>query len=194
MLTCGAHIKTASPNVFIGGETVRTGFVFDLEAWTRGGLQLLGIGVTVGAGAFAAMAGVAEFSGIGALGFTGMEGVGMIGDAIGPGYRDLLRGLVGMGMVVSGPKLTRLSRSAADDRSRKPSAIWPTLWVEPPPLGRRSMEWPKADMHRFNRLINEHDVAPLHTVRVVALAAELMRANGSRLVTTKSGWGMLPVE
>ncbi|KQO12764.1 PAAR domain-containing protein [Sphingomonas sp. Leaf242] len=93
MLTCGAHIKTASPNVFIGGETVRTGFVFDLEAWTRSGLQILGIGAAVGAGAFAAMAGVAAFgtfAGIGALGFAGMEGVGMVGDAIEPGYRDLV--------------------------------------------------------------------------------------------------------
>lgn len=120
MLTCGAHIKTASPNVFIGGETARTGFVFDLEAWTRGGLQILGIGAAVGAGVFAAMAGAAAFgafAGIGALGFAGMEGVGMVGDAIGPGYRDLLQGLVGMGMVVSGPKLAR-EGSIASDRSR----------------------------------------------------------------------------
>ncbi|OWK29802.1 PAAR domain-containing protein [Sphingomonas mucosissima] len=119
-LMCGAHIKSASPDVLIGGETVQTGFVFDLEAWTRSGLQILGIGALVGAGVFAAMAGAAAFgafAGIGALGYAGMEGVGMIGDAIGPGYRDLLQGLVGMGMVVSGPKLAR-EGSIASERAK----------------------------------------------------------------------------
>jgi uncharacterized Zn-binding protein involved in type VI secretion len=113
-LMCGAHIKTASHNVFIGGETVQTGFVFDLEAWTRTGLQILGIGAAVGGAVLAAMAGVATFGaflGVGALGFAGMEGVGMIGDAIGPGYRDLLQGMVGMGMLVGGPKLARVNRN-----------------------------------------------------------------------------------
>lgn len=59
------------------------------------------------------------------------------------------------------------------------------------------MEWPgfdKADMHRFNRVINEHDFAPLHIVRVVSLAAGLLRAHRGRLVATKSGRGMLPAE
>jgi len=114
-LMCGAHIRTASNNVFIGGDTVQTSFVFDLESWTRTGLQILGIGAAVGAGVFAAMAGVAAFGafvGIGALGYAGMEGVGMIGDAIGPGYRDLLQGVVGMGMLVSGPKLARIGVSS----------------------------------------------------------------------------------
>ncbi|WP_058733082.1 PAAR domain-containing protein [Sphingomonas sanguinis] len=119
-LTCGAHIKSASSNVLIGGKTVETGFVFDLESWTRSGLQILGIGSLVGAGLFAAMAGAAAFgtfAAIGAAGYVGVEGVGLVGDAIGPGYRDLLQGLVGMGMVVSGPKLAR-EGSIAHDRSR----------------------------------------------------------------------------
>lgn len=38
----------------------------------------------------------------------------MIGDAIGPGYRDLLQGLVGMGMVVSAPKLARMGKKGLD--------------------------------------------------------------------------------
>jgi hypothetical protein len=62
---------------------------------------------------FAAMAGVAAFAGflaVGALGYAGMEGLGMIGDAIGPGYRDLLQGVAGMGLVIAGPKLARLAR------------------------------------------------------------------------------------
>ncbi|HJO67868.1 MAG TPA: PAAR domain-containing protein [Sphingomonas sanguinis] len=116
MLTCGAHIKTASPNVIIGGKTICTGLIFDLESWTRTGLQILGIGALVGGGVFAAMAGAAafgSFAAVGLLGFAGMEGVGMIGDAIGPGYRDLLQGLVGMGMVVAGPKLAKVGRNLA---------------------------------------------------------------------------------
>jgi uncharacterized Zn-binding protein involved in type VI secretion len=110
-LMCGAHIKTASPNVRIGGETEQTGFIFDLEAWTKTGLEILGIGALVGAGVLAVAAGVAAtaaFVGIGALGYAGMEGVGRIGDALGPGYRDLLQGVVGMGLVVASPKLARL--------------------------------------------------------------------------------------
>lgn len=128
-LMCGAHIKSASSNVFIGGDTVQTGFVFDLESWTRTGLQILGIGALVGAGVFAAMAGAAAvgaFVGIGALGYAGIEGVGMIGDAIGPGYRDLLQGVVGMGMLVSGPKLTNRAQSARSKPVMRPPAPTPS--------------------------------------------------------------------
>ncbi len=119
-LMCGAHIKTASPNVRIGGETEQTGFIFDLEAWTKTGLEILGIGALVGAGVLAVAAGVAAtatFVGVGAVGYAGFEGVGRIGDALGPGYRDLLQGVVGMGLVVASPKLAREGQIAGD-RSR----------------------------------------------------------------------------
>ncbi len=119
-LACGAHIKTGSHNVLIGGEETSTGFIFDLEAWTKTGLEVLGLGALIGAGAFAAAAGVAAFGafvGVGALGFAGMEGVGAIGDAIGPGYRDLLQGVVGMGLVVASPKLASEGQ-VVSDRSR----------------------------------------------------------------------------
>ena len=56
------------------------------------------------------------------------------------------------------------------------------------------MEWPefdKADMYRFNKVINEPDFAPLHIVRVTALSAGLLRARRGRLVITKSGRDML---
>ncbi|RZL84816.1 MAG: hypothetical protein EOP66_02340 [Sphingomonas sp.] len=59
------------------------------------------------------------------------------------------------------------------------------------------MEWSgfdEADMHRFNRVINEHDFAPPHVVRVVLLPAGLVRARRGRLVTTRSGRAMLPAE
>ena len=123
-LMCGAHIKTASPDVRIGGETERTGFVFDLEAWTKTGLEILGLAALVGAGVLAVAAGVAAtaaFVGVGAAGFTGMEGVGRIGDALGPGYRDLLQGVVGMGLVVASPKLSRLGTEAQAARSKPPA-------------------------------------------------------------------------
>ena len=116
-LMCGAHIKTASPNVDIGGDTIRTGFVFDVEAWTKTGLEILGLGALIGAGEFAAAAGLATFgifAGVGALGYAGMQGVGAIGDAIGFGYRDLLQGIVGMGLVAAGPKLASEGQVASD--------------------------------------------------------------------------------
>ena len=113
-LMCGAHIKTGSPNVVIGGDTVRVGFVFDLEAWFKTGLEVLGIAALVGGGVFAAIAGVAAFgafAGIGAIGYAAFDGLGRLGDAIGPGYRDLLQGVAGMALVVSGPKLASMTEA-----------------------------------------------------------------------------------
>lgn len=107
-LMCGAHLKTGSQNVIIGGETARLGFVFDLEAWTKTGLQILGLGALIGGGLFAAAAGLAAFglfAGTVVVGGAAFEGLGMIGDAIGPGYRDLLQGIAGLGLVAAGPKL-----------------------------------------------------------------------------------------
>ena len=120
-LMCGAHIKTASPNVVIGGPTVATGFIFDLEAWTKTGLEILGLAALAGGAILAAAAGAAAFAtfaGVGLLGYGGMEGVGMIGDALGPGYRDLLQGMVGMGLVVAGPKLAPKARTGFDPDAR----------------------------------------------------------------------------
>ena len=58
------------------------------------------------------------------------------------------------------------------------------------------MEWPgfdKADMYRFNKVINEPDFAPLHIVRLNALSARLLRVSRGKLVSTKSGReGLLP--
>ncbi len=116
-LTCGAHIKTGSQNVVIGGETKRAGFVLDLEAWTRTGLEVLGIGAAIGGALFAAAAGAAAFGGflaIGALGYGAMEGLGKIGDALGPGYRDLLQGVAGMGLIVASPKLAGEAKVVGD--------------------------------------------------------------------------------
>ena len=42
-LACGAHIKTGSENVFIGGSTVSVAFVLDIEGWMKTGLEVLGL-------------------------------------------------------------------------------------------------------------------------------------------------------
>ncbi|QYE34409.1 hypothetical protein KZX46_16750 [Polymorphobacter sp. PAMC 29334] len=51
---------------------------------------------------------------IGALGYGGMEGPGKIGDALGPGYRDLLQGVAGMGLIVASPKLAGEAKVVGD--------------------------------------------------------------------------------
>lgn len=109
-LMCGAHLKSGSENVIIGGETARLGFVFDLEAWMKTGLEVLGIGALIGGALFAIAAGVVATAGFAAITAGGMavfEGLGQIGDALGPGYRDLLQGVAGMALLVASPKLAR---------------------------------------------------------------------------------------
>lgn len=47
------------------------------------------------------------------------------------------------------------------------------------------MDWPaydKADLYRFNKVINEPDFLPLHIFRTVAQGARLLRASQGRLV------------
>ncbi|MBW8892862.1 MAG: PAAR domain-containing protein [Burkholderiales bacterium] len=125
-LMCGAHLKTGSQNVIIGGETARLGFVFDLEAWTKTGLKILGLGALIGGGLFAAWAGLAAFglfAGTMVVGGAAFEGLGMIGDAIGPGYRDLLQGIAGLGLVAAGPKLARLGQPAKPPPEAVPEVV-----------------------------------------------------------------------
>jgi hypothetical protein len=129
-LMCGAHMKSGSDNVIIGGETARVGFVFDLEAWFKTGLEVLGIGALIGGALLAVAAGVvasAAFAAITAGGMAVFEGLGQIGDALGPGYRDLLQGVAGMGLLFASPKLARLGTPKAAPEV-----------MEPPPVGTRS--------------------------------------------------------
>ena len=49
-------------------------------------------------------------------------------------------------------------------------------------------------MYRFNKVINEPDFAPLHIVRMNAVAARLLRVSRGRLVATKSGREFLSSE
>jgi len=113
MLVCGAHVKSGSPNVVIGGPTVRLLPVFDLEGWVKTGLEILGMAALIGAGVLAAIAGVAAsamFAGALVVGNLAFEGLGQLGDALGPGYRNLFQGMAGMGLLLAGPKMARGAR------------------------------------------------------------------------------------
>lgn len=131
-LMCGAHMKSGSNNVIIGGETARVGFVFDLEAWMKTGLEVLGIGALIGGALFAIAAGVVASAGFAAITAGGMavfEGVGQIGDALGPGYRDLLQGVLGMGLLVASPRLAR----TGEPTRPVPEGELPSPAPRPPP-------------------------------------------------------------
>lgn len=116
-IACGAHIKSASENVFVGGETARMVDVFDLEGWMETGFQLLAGAALIGAGALAAAAGIGALALFGAV-TVGMgaafEGLGRIGDRLGPGYRDMLQGAAGLGLLFAGPRMARTKPSSGN--------------------------------------------------------------------------------
>lgn len=114
---CGAHIKTGSPDVFIGGPTERTGFVWDLEEWVHTGLEVLGLAALVGGGIYAALAGVASLAAFAIITggtMAGMEGLKQLGDRLGPGYGDLLQGVAGMALLAASPKIANMGKTSID--------------------------------------------------------------------------------
>jgi uncharacterized Zn-binding protein involved in type VI secretion len=109
-MVCGAHIKSGSPNTFIGGPTLSVAFVLDIEGWMHTGLETLGLLAAGGALILAGMAGLAvlaEFVLVGGLVLGGMALLGDLGDRLGPGYRDLLQGVAGMALLGLGAKLAK---------------------------------------------------------------------------------------
>lgn len=101
--TCGAKIVSASEDVRIGGETERTNFVWDLEAGLEMGFQILGIAAIAGGAIAAAIVGAAALGGyaLATAGFMGaFELLGMVGDSIGEGFRDLIQGIAGLGFLI----------------------------------------------------------------------------------------------
>jgi len=109
-MVCGAHIKSGSPDTFIGGPTVSVAFVLDIEGWMHTGLEALGLLAAGGALVLAAMAGIAvlaEVVVVGGLVLGGMALLGDLGDRLGPGYRDLLQGVAGMALLGLGAKLAQ---------------------------------------------------------------------------------------
>lgn len=120
-LMCGAHIKSGSPNIFIGGTTAQVRSIYDTEEWAEYSLTALGIfAIGVGGGAaFAAArwAGLAIFSSVTGGMMLGFEGIGMLGDRWGPGGRDILQGAAGLLLLGLGPKLARMTRAKASVES-----------------------------------------------------------------------------
>jgi uncharacterized Zn-binding protein involved in type VI secretion len=109
-MVCGANLKTSSPDVIIGGPTERTNFVFDLESWFKTGLEYLGMAALLGGAVLAAAAGAAALAGFALITGASMlaiEGLGQLGDMLGPGYRDLLQGVAGFGLLFASPRLAR---------------------------------------------------------------------------------------
>lgn len=128
-MVCGAHIKSGSPNVRIGGPTARTDFVWDVEQWAEWSLMALGVLSLGVAGRMAWLAGgrmgLLKFSGWVGGGLLGFEGLGQLGDRLGPGYRDVLQGVAALGLlgasaknVIKSAKLARveLLKNLAENR------------------------------------------------------------------------------
>lgn len=111
-LFCGAHIKSASPDVNWGGPIVSTNSVNDIEAWLHGRLEILGESVLLGAAVLAAIAGAGAFlvfsATVGACS-TVFWALGRIGNSFGPGYADIFQGIAGVALIIAGPKLAKQS-------------------------------------------------------------------------------------
>jgi uncharacterized Zn-binding protein involved in type VI secretion len=98
-LVCGAPIIEGKENVNIGGPTAQVLPINDTEEWLETGLMWLGGAALVGGAVLAALAGGAALLGFAAWtagGMIGFEGLGWIGDQIGPGWRDILQGSAGL--------------------------------------------------------------------------------------------------
>jgi uncharacterized Zn-binding protein involved in type VI secretion len=102
-LICGAEITHGEATVLIGGPTERLLEVDDTEAWAQKGLTYFLYGsltaaflLTIPSGGAA----VAQFLAVGVVFVAGFTIVGKIGDAIGPGWHDILQGLVCLGAIV----------------------------------------------------------------------------------------------
>jgi uncharacterized Zn-binding protein involved in type VI secretion len=120
-IVCGAHVKSASPNTYVGGPSTAVAFVFDLEGWLHTGLEVLGIGALIGAGVMAALAGavaLVEFAAITGGTMLAFEGLGQLGDALGPGYRDMFQGIAGLGLLFAGPKLAGKNNASKEFPAR----------------------------------------------------------------------------
>jgi PAAR motif len=104
-LTCGAEITKGESTVVIGGPTERVLEVDDFEETLQTGLKSLLYGSLVAVFILTipfGSAAVAELLAVGGLFIGGFEILGAIGDEIGPGWRDILQGAVGLGAVVVG--------------------------------------------------------------------------------------------
>jgi uncharacterized Zn-binding protein involved in type VI secretion len=125
-VVCGASIKQGSLTVYYGGPTKRLLAVFDLEEMMMSVLGFLAkasliaiaiMTIPLGIGAMATFAAI--FGGFMAVNY----GLGVLGDKIGPGWKDMLQGGFGLAAIVGGAKLG----SKASDTPQELPAGPPTL-------------------------------------------------------------------
>jgi RHS repeat-associated protein len=119
-LVCGAVITNGCPTVNIGGPTVRLLPVDDLEEEMRGFFGSLLQASLIAAGVITFLMGGEAFLGFATMfvGFSAVnEGMGMLGDAIGPGWRDILQGGTGLLAIAAGGKQSEeaLSEPSTED-------------------------------------------------------------------------------
>ncbi len=112
-LICGAHIKSASPNVTWGGPTVRTDAVFDREEWLRTGLQGLGVLALVGGCLVGSFAGAVITAGAFVIGSVVFGALRQWGDSLGPGYADLFEGVAGIALLAGGARAAARAKMPA---------------------------------------------------------------------------------
>jgi uncharacterized Zn-binding protein involved in type VI secretion len=112
-LICGAHIKSASPNVTWGGPTVRTDAVFDREEWLRTGLQGLGVLALVGGCLVGSFVGAVITAGAFVIGSVVFGALRQWGDSLGPGYADLFEGVAGIALFAGGARAAAKAKMPA---------------------------------------------------------------------------------
>lgn len=101
-LVCGAPIIRGKETVQIGGPTQQVLPIHDNEEFLQQGLQILGLLALGGGALLAAAAGGAALLGFAAWtagGMLGFQGLGWVGDKIGPGWSDILQGTAGLGLL-----------------------------------------------------------------------------------------------
>jgi uncharacterized Zn-binding protein involved in type VI secretion len=156
VLTCGAKIVSGSSKVFIGGATVRTEFVWDGVGWLETGFLGLGM-VALGGGAVLAVVAsvvtvsllpVAVFGAATWGSYKALEGLGQVGDMIGPGCKDLFQGVAGMGLLLAGPAMAKRKtgdvETIAIESKKVPSGVAREVSDEAPtlPFNKRPSEEP----------------------------------------------------
>ncbi|MFO0603527.1 MAG: glycohydrolase toxin TNT-related protein [Polyangiales bacterium] len=168
-LVCGAAIKDGADTVIIGGDTKRVLPVYDAEAALEEALNVLLMGSLAGMFVLSfplgmtaeLIAGVAVFAGLN-------EGVGWLGDQIGPGWRDVFQGTLGLaalgvtgrtafrelakprpfelietsqGPLINGRPVEPPSTAAAE-RNYRPQSEWDTAYKKVNRRGNLDWDWP----------------------------------------------------
>jgi uncharacterized Zn-binding protein involved in type VI secretion len=129
-LTCGAKIIRGKENVYIGGATEQVLSVYSAEGIYENILKILGLPGLILGGVAAPGAFIAAIAGFELLGLTG--------DRIGPGWRDVLQGAGGLlTLGVAGRRGWNQARSRTTPQERQSNQGLETKGYRPQP-GERS--------------------------------------------------------